>query len=62
MAALNIQETEQLRHAKAVLDRILREGFDANSVNPQAQRQRREIIQARDEVKTVVTMKGYYPS
>lgn len=62
MAALNIAETDQLRHAVKVLETVQREGFDPNSRNERDVFLKRELKKARDSVKTVLTMKGYYPS
>lgn len=62
MSALNIKETNALRHVTAVLERVLRQGFDPNGGSAQSVLQRKEIELARSEVKTVTAMKGHYPN
>jgi len=60
MAALNQNETEMLRHSMAVIDAVLREGFDKDE--PLDSPKRKAVVQAKDYINTVVQMKGYYPS
>lgn len=60
MAALNQSETEALRRAVSVLDGILREGYDPNDDSARGKLRTVVIKDAKDQVHTVVTMKGYY--
>lgn len=58
MAALNQNETHALRKAMAALSILSKPPSEANLTDDE----RREIGRtASDLVKTVVTMKGYYP-
>jgi hypothetical protein len=61
MAALNQAETRALNQASALLDGVMKEGFDPNDDSPQGRLRRAKIKEARDGIRTVVTMKGYYP-
>lgn len=61
-AVLNQTETAALLEAKEILERVLRTGYDPNSEEPKNTRMARELRKARDQVNTVVTMKGNYPS
>lgn len=60
MSALNTSETEALMDAQRVLAGVLKEGYNPHD---EADKVRgRQIKKAHDAVKTVVTMKGHYPS
>lgn len=61
MAALNQTETAGLMDAQRTLEAILKEGFDPAD-SPANTLKKKQIEKARDAVKVVVTMKGYYPS
>jgi hypothetical protein len=66
MSALNISETEQLGHAMRVLTTVgtmlrrLEEGEPPE--DGEVKWLRKEVKKAHDEVHTVRTMKGHYPS
>lgn len=62
MSALNKGETEALRHARAVIDQVLRLGYSPSGEDLPALRMRAELKKASDEIRTVVTMKGHYPN
>ena len=64
MATLNMTETESLKRVQAILEGILREGFDpkkADAGDRQEQLRAMKIRESVNSVRTVVTMKGYYP-
>jgi hypothetical protein len=66
VAALNKSETEALRNAVSLLEYIEKHGYDAEKGVTQtatgAVSLKKQIKAARDSVRTVVQMKGYYPS
>jgi hypothetical protein len=60
MAALNQQETENLRDVMKIVDAVLREGFDPNE--PLDSLKRQSIVSAKNKLHNVIQKKGYYPS
>jgi hypothetical protein len=62
MSALNTKETEDLRAVKSVLENILKYGYDPKAEDPRNKLYGSTIEKAVKAVKTVVQMKGYYPS
>lgn len=65
MAALNSKETEQLRNAQAMIQYILRNGYDPAKVaekDPQSTYTKVQLDKTNKELNTIVQMKGYFPS
>lgn len=60
MAALNKDETEDLRKIQALLDHVRKNGFTPDE-QPSNQRLANQLELARRRLHTLVTMKGYYP-
>lgn len=62
MAALNMKETEQLRLVRALVESVLRDGFDPADTAPGKNAQlKRGLEAASKSLNTIVQMKGYYP-
>ena len=61
MSALNRSETEALQFASTTLSAVLAEGFDPADTKGNTLK-KAQIEKAIDGVRTVTTMKGYYPS
>lgn len=65
MSTLNSTETKQLGDVKALLEYILRNGYDpekASGGNLQEIQTEKILRETKDVVHTILTMKGHYPS
>lgn len=65
MAALNSRETEELRAARAIIQSVLRNGYDPAKVAEQDianTRRKIELEKANKNINMIVQMKGYYPN
>ena len=61
MATLNQAETDALFNAISVLEGVLREGFIPDKEGQESPKHK-QIVKAKEQIHTVVVIKGYYPS